>query len=375
MSVLVPILVLGGIGAVLGVGLAWASRVFAVLEDPRVEALGDILPGANCGACGYPGCSGYAKALADGAEVTLCSPGGNATVKDIAQILGVEAVAVVEKVALIKCAGGRTVAPDRSVYIGLRDCKSAVLVSAGNKECRWGCVGFGSCADVCNDNAIGFTDDGLAYVIAENCIACKNCVKACPRDLIEMVPKDRKVHVLCSSQDPGKNTKASCQVGCIACKLCERRDKASFSIVNNNAVVNYAQDGKDVPAAALVCTPGAIWDMDFCDQLPWLTDPAARERHKQAQADFKAAERAERDAAKKKAAAAKAKAAKEETADESERAERARRVTVDDVPTMPGKLPSMEVAAVSPVKEPAKESAEKPATPSAPKKESEEGTK
>jgi electron transport complex protein RnfB len=314
MSMLLPILVLGGLGAVMGVGLAVAARVFAVQVDPRVEALADILPGANCGACGYPGCSGYAKGLVAGVDVTLCSPGGNATVKDIASILGVEAVAVVEKVALVKCAGGRDVAPDRSEYMGPQDCRTAVLVSAGNKDCRWGCIGLGSCADVCDDDAVAFTADGLAYITPELCIACSRCVKACPRDLIEMVPKDRKVHILCSSQDPGKNTKAVCSVGCIACKLCTKRDTSSIEMATGHAKVLYGEGSQDVPVAALVCSPGSVWDMDVYERQAWLTDPEARVQLKAQQTEFKAAERAAKQAAKKKAAEAKAAAAKADEA-------------------------------------------------------------
>ncbi len=305
MSMLVPILVLSGLGATLGVGLAVAAKYLAVTEDPRVEALVDILPGANCGACGYPGCSGYAKGLVEGVDVTLCAPGGNDTVKAIADILGVAAVEMVPKTALIKCAGGRNVAPDRSLYVGPQTCRSAVLVGGGNKDCRWGCIGLGDCAEVCEDDAIAFTDDGLAYVLADVCIACSRCVKACPRDLIEMVPKDRKVHVLCSSHDPGKNTKTVCQVGCIACKLCARRDKATFIIEDFNASVKYGEGSQDAPVAALVCTPGAVWDANEYTQLEWLTDPSKREHLKERQAAFKAKEREERAAKKKAAAAAK----------------------------------------------------------------------
>ncbi len=319
MSLILPILVLSGIGAVMGAGLAVAAKFLSVEEDPRVEALMEILPSANCGACGYPGCSGYAKELVAGVDIGLCSPGGSDTVAKIADILGVEAVALVPKVALVRCAGGRNLAPDRSIYVGPSSCKAAVLVGAGPKECRWGCVGLGDCAEVCEDDAVDFTEDGLAFVRADLCIACARCVKACPRDLIQMVPADRKVHVLCSSQDPGKNTKAVCQVGCIACKLCARRDKASFVVENNSASVLYEEGSKDTPVAALVCTPGAIWDANEDDLVSWLTDPARREALKERQAELKARERAER-AAKKKAAAA-AKKAKADKADESGPAE------------------------------------------------------
>lgn len=319
MNIVVPIIVLSGIGAVMGIGLAIASRVFAVDVDPRVEELMDNLPGANCGACGYPGCSGYAKALVNGDDITLCTPGGNSTIESIAAILGVDAVAVAPQTALVNCAGGRRVAPDRSHYMGPMDCRTAVLVASGTKGCRWGCVGLGTCAEACDDNAIAFTDDGLAYVLPDSCIACKKCLRVCPRGIIAMVPKERKVHVLCSSQDPGKNTKSVCQVGCIACKQCARKDAKSFTIENNCAYVNYA-DGVDVPVSELVCTPGAIWNMDNYNLLDWLTDPTKREDLKERQAAHKAEERAKRAAAKKKAAAAKAarekKAAEKEAADD-----------------------------------------------------------
>ena len=297
MSMLVPILVLGGIGAVLGIGLAVASRVFAVEEDPRVEQLLEVLPGANCGACGYPGCSGYAKGLSAGqADLTLCAPGGNATVKLVANILGVEAVAMVEKVALVRCAGTTAMAPDRSTYVGPMDCRTAALVAAGNKECRWGCLGLGSCATVCEDDAIDFVD-GIAFVHPDRCIGCKRCLKECPRDLIEMVPKDRKVHVLCSSKDPGKVTKSACKVGCIACKLCTKRDKVTFQMDGDVARIDY-DNGKDVPEAAMVCTPGSIWNQDSCDLVTWLTDPEARTSFKKEQKAFKEAEKAAKKAAK-----------------------------------------------------------------------------
>lgn len=307
MSMLVPIVVLGGLGAALGIGLAVAARVFAVEEDPRVDLLVDALPGANCGACGYPGCSGYAKALAAGeAETNLCSPGGNDTVAKVAEILGVEATVMVEKVALVHCAGTRTLAPERSTYLGPQDCRTAALVTGGSKACAWGCLGFGSCVDVCPEHAIEMVD-GLAHVRQERCTGCGLCVKACPRDIIELVPKDRSVHVLCSSKDPGKMVKGVCKVGCIACKLCTRQDKQTFQMAGDLARVDY-ENGKDVPTAAMVCTPGAIWNRDEYDLVAFLTDPTTRSDLKSAQKAYKEAERAKKKAAKeKKAAAEKAK--------------------------------------------------------------------
>jgi len=343
MSMLVPILVLSGIGAVMGVGLAVASRVFAVEEDPRVEQIVDVLPGANCGACGYPGCSGFAKALAQKeGDITACAPGGNATVKLVAGILGVEAQEVVEKVALVKCAGTERVAPDRSRYVGPMDCKTAVMVTGGPKECRWGCIGLGSCAAVCQDDAIDFVN-GIAYVIRDSCIACNRCVSECPRDLIEMVPKDRRVHVLCSSKDPGKVTKSVCKVGCIACKLCNRKDKTTFEMDGDLARVNYAE-GKDVPAAALVCTPGTIWDMDAYELIPWLTDPEAREHLKKEQKAYKEAEKAKKKA-EKEAKAKEAKEAKGDAEDGDKKAEKADKADTEKKPAKAEKADKAEKVA------------------------------
>jgi Na+-translocating ferredoxin:NAD+ oxidoreductase RNF subunit RnfB len=297
MSIVLPIIILSGLGVFIGVGLGFAGRFFAVAEDPRVEALTAALPGANCGGCGQAGCSAYARFVALGGDMTLCAPGGNACVAAMARVMGVEAQSMVEVVALVKCAGGRRVARDRAEYQGPRDCRTAVLVSGGPKACRWGCVGLGSCADACKYDAIQITDDGLAYVVPSRCTACKACVKACPRGLIEMVPKARQVHVLCSSKDPAKLTRAVCEVGCIACKLCARKDGKTFSVVDNVARVNY-QDGVDVPEAAMLCTPGTIYDANLWAVATFLSDPAARVDLEAKQKAFKEAERAARAAAK-----------------------------------------------------------------------------
>jgi electron transport complex protein RnfB len=302
MSFLLAVVVLMGLGAAAGAGLALANRFFGVEEDPRVEEICDSLPGANCGACGYPGCKGYAQALLKGIDITACAPGGNATVKDIARILGVEAQEVVERVALVKCAGSRQVTQNRSDYRGIVECHAAHLTQAGPTTCPSGCMGLDSCVDACDYGAI-VVRDGVAVVLPELCIGDGACVDACPRDLIEMVPKDRKAHVLCSNTQPGKVVRKICSVGCTACKLCTKKSPA-YKMEGNLAII-----GDDAPeeaaSVALACPAQTILDQREFTALELVANPEARERLKAAQAKYKEEERA----AKKKAAEARKKAA------------------------------------------------------------------
>ncbi|EOC99833.1 RnfABCDGE type electron transport complex subunit B [Caldisalinibacter kiritimatiensis] len=239
-SILSAVLTLGGLGLLFGIGLAIASKVFAVEVDPKVEAIREALPGANCGACGYPGCDGFASAVAAGkAPVNGCPVGGAESAGKIGEIMGVNAEAGEKKVARVKCKGNNSVSKERYEYKGIEDCKAAAMVAGGNKACEYGCLGFGTCVDACNFDAIKIID-GVAVIDPEKCTGCGNCVDACPKSVIEMVPYSQKVFVDCNSKDFGKEVKQSCTVGCIGCQLCVKAcpfDAIEFE--NNLPKINY----------------------------------------------------------------------------------------------------------------------------------------
>ena len=171
----------GGIGVFCGVVLGMASRFFAVFEDPRIETLTNLLPGANCGACGLAGCSDYARAMVlQGAKVNLCKPGGQDTAVKLGAAMGVEVTAQEREVAIVLCGGGDAEASRKYLYNGIADCAAATLVGGGDKTCRFGCLGLGSCARVCPVGAVEILPGRLALVHPELCIGCGLCVKACP---------------------------------------------------------------------------------------------------------------------------------------------------------------------------------------------------
>jgi electron transport complex protein RnfB len=220
--VISSILGIGSLGLLFGASLAYASKKFAVEVDPKIEAILEKLPGANCGGCGYPGCSGYAEAVVKiGAQMTLCSPGGDAVVNDIADILGVTAAATGEKkVAVVQCRGNNEKAPKRFHYAGITNCQAAQILMGGDKACVYGCLGYGTCVESCPFGAMKMGDDGLPIVIEEKCTACGMCVSACPRGIMKLIPVSQKIFLGCVSQDKGKAVKQVCKVGCTACTLC-----------------------------------------------------------------------------------------------------------------------------------------------------------
>ena len=227
-------------GLVCGFALALAAKFLAVKEDPRVEQATEILPGANCGGCGYAGCGEFARAMVeDGADITLCAPGGAETLTNLAAFFGVAAEATEPKVALVLCNGTRDKAAQKYQYNGIADCAAAHAIGGGDKQCAYGCLGYGSCSRACPTGAIELTD-GIAVVHPDLCIGCSACVRTCPRELIQMVPESSTIHVLCSSHDKGPAVKKACSVGCIGCTACTKvADNESISMDRFLAVVDY----------------------------------------------------------------------------------------------------------------------------------------
>ena len=241
-TVIIAVVVLAVLGAIFGLVLAIASKVFAVEVDPREEAILGCLPGANCGGCGYPGCSGYASAVVKGvAPVNACAAGGEAVAAQIGEIMGVSAGAAVKQIAQVHCTGcGQNY--KQYTYVGIHDCVAASkLPGGGDLGCAYGCLGLGSCEKACPFDAIHVID-GVARVDEEKCKACNKCVDICPRHIIALEPYKTKRHVTipCSSHDKGVDARKVCDNGCIGCSLCAKScPKEAITMVNNLAVIDY----------------------------------------------------------------------------------------------------------------------------------------
>lgn len=314
--IFIPVLILSGIASAMAALLAVGRKIFYVEVDERQEKLMDILPGANCGGCGFAGCSGYAAALAKGETAPdLCPPGGPDLAAQIGKLLGIEVGEVVKKVAMIACAGDSTLAPNRAEYLGIEDCASAQTIAGGPKKCAYGCLGLGSCLKACPFDAIVMGENGLPYVLENKCTGCGQCVAACPRNIIRMVPADETVHVLCVNPEKAKAVKEVCKVGCTGCKLCTKRSPR-FVVEGALARVDYGVEGDIPEEARFVCTQGSILDKRAVTLADWVSCPSARELYESERAEWKEAEKA------KKAAAKKAKAQKKAAEDDAQGGDR-----------------------------------------------------
>ncbi|MCA9412324.1 MAG: RnfABCDGE type electron transport complex subunit B [Candidatus Omnitrophica bacterium] len=238
-TLLLASILLTATAVAMAVILGWANRAFHVEVDPKVEAIENILPSANCGGCGYIGCSDYAEAVARGeADVTLCGPGGAGCAKRIAEIMGVEVRDTYPYRAVVHCAATLDQRLGQSEYIGEATCAAANLV-AGFQGCVYGCLGLGDCVAACDYDAIHIRD-GLAVIDYEACTGCKACSRVCPRNIVSMVPfkSDRMLVVACSNQDFANDVKAVCKVGCTGCQSCTRKNPL-FSMEDNLPVIHY----------------------------------------------------------------------------------------------------------------------------------------
>ncbi len=228
-----------GMAVILTYILGWANKAFYVEVDPRVEAVNDALPGANCGGCGYVGCNEYAEAVASGeAEVNLCNVGGASCAAAIADIMGVQVEASFPYRPIVHCGATYDDRLKRSPYRGEQKCATANLV-AGVQGCTYGCLGFGDCTQACNYDAIHIIN-GLATVDYEKCIGCGACAKVCPRNIITITPfkAEQMLAVTCSNKDAGKDVTAVCKVGCLGCKACARKSDL-FKVVDNLSTIDY----------------------------------------------------------------------------------------------------------------------------------------
>lgn len=264
MDILIPVLICLGVALISGVILTVASKLFGIKEDEKYLQIRDCLPGANCGACGYSGCDGYAKALSTGKCTTAnaCVPGGDSAAREIASILGVEADDVIEQVAFVACNGNCEASKKKFEYIGRQSCRIANMAYNGDKVCTYSCLGYGDCVAVCPQNAITI-ENGVAKVNVVDCIGCGICTRSCPNGIIKLINRTSSVAVACSSHDKGAVTRKACTNGCIGCGKCEKTcQHGAIKVENNLAVIDYE---KCVGCGDCVraCPVGCITEQSF----------------------------------------------------------------------------------------------------------------
>ena len=258
--ILTSVAILGGVGLTFGTLIALANAKLKVWEDPRIDSVEEVLPGANCGACGLAGCRAFAEASVKGevapAGCTVMGPEDRA---DVAALLGVAAGEGNKLVARLLCAGGTDVATSKARYHGVDSCGAAVAVTGGGKGCSWGCVGLSDCAVACDFDAITMNPFGLPVVDPELCTSCGDCVDACPLDLFTIMSLDQKLIVQCKNLLEGDDAEAVCAVACTACARCVQ-DAAPglIEIKNGLAVIDYDKVETANPDATARCPTGAI---------------------------------------------------------------------------------------------------------------------
>lgn len=281
--ILVAVISLGAIGLISAVILYAASKKFAVYEDPRIGQVAEVLPQANCGGCGYPGCSGFAAACvkAGSLEGKLCPVGGQPTMEKVAAILGLEATASEPKVAVVRCNGTCANRPRITTYNGVRSCAIAHATYGGETGCSFGCLGCGDCVSACQFDAIHINPEtGLPEVDEKKCTACGACSKACPRNIIEIRPKgknNRRVVVMCVNKDKGAVANKACSASCIGCGKCVKVCPfEAITLENNLAYIDPAKC-KSCRKCEMGCPKGAIHAINFPPRKQKTEAPAAGE--------------------------------------------------------------------------------------------------
>ena len=242
-EILVPIGVLALIALVCALVLTVSSAFFGVKENEKTAAIRECLPGANCGACGYSGCDGDAKALAEGLtdKTNLCIPGSDRVSAEIAAIMGLEAGEVVEKVAYVACNGSCRPEERKYVYSGPATCASAKMFFSGDRECTFACLGYGDCLKVCPRDAICINEEKhIAEIDPRKCIGCGLCMEKCPSGIIHLIDDTERVVVKCSNHHKGADVRKVCQNGCIGCGLCAKKcPEGAITLQDNLATIDY----------------------------------------------------------------------------------------------------------------------------------------
>lgn len=257
--ILIAVIVLCAIGIVCALLLVLASKFMAVPVDEKFPAIRECLPGANCGACGFAGCDGYASALASGAEtaVNKCPPGGNSVAAALAEVCGASFEETEKMVAYVKCIGTCDKTSKKAEYEGEKTCATAKLIFGGEGACQFGCLGYGDCAVACPEEAINIIN-GVAHINAARCIGCSVCVKTCPNHIIAMLPERATSHIACSNKDKGVVAMKKCTAGCIGCGLCAKKcEQGAITVTNFLASIDY-EKCTDCGACAAACPKKCI---------------------------------------------------------------------------------------------------------------------
>ncbi len=240
MAILKAVLTLGVLGLIFGGALSVASNLFQVKEDQRKKQVLALLPGANCGGCGFAGCENLAAAIVAGdAACNQCPVNADEKVAEIAVIMGTDSAIVQRRVAHIRCHGSNEFANKKYIYYGMNDCAAANRLLGGYMTCQYGCLGFGNCVSKCPENAI-FIQNGVAVVNRDSCVGCGVCLDYCPKGIIELIPRESHVFVSCSNKDQGVRTRVACNAGCIGCQICEKNcPHDAIHVVGNVSVIDY----------------------------------------------------------------------------------------------------------------------------------------
>ncbi len=260
MNPVIAIAFIGGLSLVLALILAIANSKLKVFEDPRIDKVEEMLPGANCGACSQPGCRAFAEDVIEGNSLpSACTVGGPETANIVAKFLGINPGSNVRKVARLLCAGGTDVAVNSADYSGFETCRAATAVSGGPKACTYGCLGLSDCEVVCDFDAIQMSPTGLPFVNATKCTACGDCVDVCPKNLFELIPINQNLIVQCKSILEGDEILEMCEVACTACTRCAAdAPEGLIDMKNNLPVINPKKLKLETDIATLRCPTGAI---------------------------------------------------------------------------------------------------------------------
>lgn len=267
-TVLLTIISLCAIGVTAAIILYFVAQKFTVIEDPRIDQVEEILPGANCGGCGYPGCRGFAEATvkAENLDKLYCPVGGGDTMSKVAKCLGKEVQAQTPKIAVLKCNGTCDNRAKLNKYDGAQSCAIQAALYSGETACQYGCLGCGDCVTACSFDAMYMDSNGLPVIIDDKCVACGACVEACPKNIIELRnkgPKNRRVYVACSSKDKGGIAKKACSVACIGCMKCAKECPFDAITVENNLAYIDFEKCKLCRKCVAVCPTGAIQETNF----------------------------------------------------------------------------------------------------------------
>jgi len=274
MIILTALAALGGITIILAGLLVLANKKLYVREDPRIDIVEEMLPHANCGACGLPGCRPFAEALVEGEALPgACTVSSEEGRINIANFLGVDVGSQEKVVARLACGGGINVARNRAKYEGLNTCRAAAQVAGGGKGCYWGCLGLGDCEVVCDFDAIYMNPFSLPVVIEEKCTACNDCVEVCPKDLFSLHPVSHRLWVNCKNLESGDDILEECEVACTACGRCALDASGGLvSMIDNLPVIDYSRNHTTkVPIQR--CPTGAI---------VWINENGKTEKGEQA---------------------------------------------------------------------------------------------